>query len=401
MFNKKRNVLINKSGVLMLLCFLRFINLFSQNNFDTLSPPTKNTIVIEEQNHFGKVLKIYPTFPKVDNAFLGEINIGLQTTGKKEWNQLYCYPKIGFAFVYGYLGNNKALGQNFSIIPNLAFETHNQKRWTLETRFGFGLAYFTKYYNAIENQTNNLIGSSITDITFISLDLKYKLTKHITINAGIAGYHCSNGHYQLPNIGANIPCVNFGLSYSPKIIPPFYKHDSITKPNKKVLLNIMFGYGRHEFGSATKPTGGPKYPVFQGGLYISKRFNKINNFHAGLFFSYYTDYYDFIVNQEFFETNQKLNACVATVFLGHEFIIGKFGLATQCGVNVYTPFLSKLYKVQKNNDLTSVYIANKIGIQYYFFEPTLKPRHNIYLGIYLKANFGSADYAQTAIGYTF
>lgn len=384
----------------LLLCFCSHIS-FSQVLNDTLHHLPENHLVIQPQIHLGKLVKIYPVFPQSDFVNFSELNIALQTSGKKEWHQLYGYPQLGLSFIYGYWGNDLVLGRSMAVVPNLGFETHKDKRLTLQARFGFGFTYFTKHYNAIENPDNNVIGASLTNLTFLTGNLCYKISKSIKINAGLSIFHSSDGHYQLPNLGANVPSVNFGIRYLPKSFPIFYKHDSIRKPNKKVVLNLFAGYGRHEFGSATKPTGGSKYPVFQGGIYISKRYKKICNFQAGFFYSYYTDYYDFIVNQEFFEENQHLKASVLTVFLGNEFIIGKFGLIAQGGINLYSPFLKKFHESKKDKDYTAIYSSNKIGIQYYIFDPTLKPKHNLYIGLYMKANFGTADYAQIGLGTTF
>lgn len=362
----------------------------------------KNALVIQPQIYFGKLVKIYPEFPSSDFINFNELNIAWQTTGNKEWHQLYRYPQIGISFVHGYFDNNRVLGQSISLIPNIAFETNNEKRWSFQTRLGLGLSYFTKYYDVVNNPTNNVIGSSITNITFLSENLNYKLSKSLNINVGIAAFHCSNGHYQLPNLGANLPAINVGISYFPSEIPSFYKHDSIQKRTKKILFTITAGYGRHEFGTATKATGGPKYPVFQGAFYLSKRFRKISSLQAGLFYTYYSDYYDFIINQEYFDSRPHLKASVITLFLGHEFIIGKIGIVAQCGYNAYTPFQKKFHQLeQKTKDYAFIYITNKVGIQYYISDPTKRPKHNLFIGMFIKAHFGVADFAQLSTGYTF
>ena len=275
----------------------------------------------------------------------------------------------------------------------------------LQTRFGMGFSYFTKHYNIVDNPNNLVVGSTITNITFISLDVNYRLSSHFVLNVGGAFYHCSNGHYQLPNLGANMPSATIGISYFPVAKPAFHHRDSITMPKKKLLFNMNIGYGRHEFGSATKATGGPKYSVYQVGLYLSKRMKKTSNVHLGLFVTYYSDYYDYIVNQETFPNQQRLKATILTVFLGHEFMIGHFGLVTQLGFNFYSPFL-KEYKNEQTAkqsvlQIADVLISDKIGLHYYISNPYITTKNKLYLGIYLKANSGTADFAELAAGYTF
>ncbi len=387
--------------------FLCALCVFARNNNSysqaVLTPPPKSVLVIQPQVHVGKLLKIYPVFPETNSAILSEVNIALQTAGSKEWHQTFHYPQVGVAFFYGYLGNDEVMGQNYSIVPNLAFNTKKEKRIWLQTRFGMGFSYFTKHYDKITNPTNLVIGSSINNMTFLAIDAQFKLSSHFNFNIGVSTLHFSNGHYQLPNLGANIAAATVGISYFPKAKPTYYKRDSITKPIKKLLVNINIGYGRHEFGSATKATGGPKYPVWQGAFYVSKRWRQISNLHAGVFVSYYADYYDFIVSEELFEKQQHLKATVITVFLGHEWMIGNFGLVAQSGINVYSPFL-KEYRKQQDAKATADlgrFISNKIGVHFYPCNPIKTASKNIYLGMYLKANFGTADFAEVAAGYTF
>ena len=374
---------------------------FSQT--DTATSPPRSVLVIQPQVHIGKLVKIYPVFPETDFSALNELNIAVQTAGSKEWHQSFHYPQVGVALFYGYLGNNEVMGQNFSIVPNLAFNNRRGKRFWLQTRFGMGFSYFTKHYNAITNPTNLVVGSSITNMTFIALDGQFKLSSHFNFNIGLATMHFSNGHYQLPNLGANIPSATIGISYFPTARPQYYKRDSITRLVKKLLFNINVGYGRHEFGGATKATGGPKYNVFQAALYVSKRWRKVSNVHAGVFVSYYADYYDFITSEELFDKQQRLKAMVVTVFLGHEWMIGNFGLVAQSGINVYSPFL-KEYRKQEDAKTTADlgrFISNKVGIHYYPFNTYKTTSKKLYLGMYLKANFGTADFAEVAAGYTF
>jgi hypothetical protein len=307
--------------------------------------------------------------------------------------------------MYGYLGNDEVLGRNISVIPNLGFNNRRGKRLWLQTRFGMGFSYFTKHYNIVDNPNNLVVGSSIANITFISCDVNYRLSSRFVFNMGGAFYHCSNGHYQLPNLGANMPSASIGISYFPVAKPNYYHRDSITMPKKKLLFNMNIGYGRHEFGSATKATGGPKFPVYQVALYVSKRWRKISNVHLGLFFTYYSDYYDFIINQETFDKQQRLKSSIVTLFLGHEYIIGHFGLVTQLGFNFYSPFLKEYRKEQSGESgilqVFDVLISDKIGLHYYPSNPYITTKNKMYFGIYLKANSGTADFAELAAGYTF
>ena len=84
--------------------------------------------------------------------------------------------------------------------------------------------------------------------------------------------------------------------------------------------------------------------------------------------------------------------------------MGHFSLVSQGGVYLYNPFYRD--KLESDNEtsfkqkLKTVFIA-RLGYQYYLFDATVKHRHNLYVGIYVKTNLGQADFLDTGIGYTF
>lgn len=365
----------------------------------------KNGAVIEYAAYRGNIVKIYPTFPEVEPSLLHELNIGFQARGKKPWHQLYHFPQPSLAMVYGYLGNDDVFGRVYGVVPNLTFNTNPFRKWGAQLSVGMGFSYFDNPYDLIDNPENNLVGSSITNMTFLKAHLWLRLAPSLALKAGYGAFHCSNGHYTLPNLGVNLPVYSLGVRYTPWKERGFRRFDSIPKPERKVRLNALLGAGRHEFGSSTKPTGGPKFMIWQGGVYASKRYRYINHVHAGMFVNYYTGFYDYTVNHEVFSERQHLRSTVVTLFLGHEFIIDRVGLVAQAGVNVYNPFFKEFKKIEKRPEdfelFSKTYIMNKLGIQYYFGDPTFSTRHKFFAGVYIKANFGQADFAEVATGFTF
>ncbi len=336
---------------------------------------------------------------------LQELNIGFQAKGKKSWHQLYHYPQPGLAFVFAELGNAPVFGQALGLVPNLSFNTKRSRKIGAQISVGMGFAAFNKPYDVLENPDNNLVGSRVTNMTFLKAHLWFRLSPSFALKAGYGAFHCSNGHYTLPNLGINLPVYSLGLKYIPGDPAAIKKYDSITRPDKHWRLNTLFGIGRHEFGSSTKPTGGPKYMIYQVAVYGTKRLRYINSFQAGIFFSYYSGFYDYTINHELFDEHEHMKAMVVTVFAGHEFMIDRVGLVAQLGLNVYNPFFKEFKKVQKAPEdfelFSKTYITNKLGIQYYFGDPTFSSRHKFFAGIYIKANFGQADFAELATGYTF
>jgi hypothetical protein len=265
-----------------------------------------------------------------------------------------------------------------------------------------GFSAFNKPYNINTNPTNFLIGSPITNMTVISLCARYAVASNWNMYTGVSFFHFSNGHYELPNVGVNVPEVEMGLKYYLKGRPLYTGTDTTNAAqyNHKFHLNLFAGEGLHQFGSAGKPTGGLRYAVYQGGIYVVKRAGSIHNWQAGFLLNYYTDYYSYIVDQELFSTNQRLQSFTLTAFAGHEFILNHVGLLTQVGFNLYNPFYEKV-NVDQVQGFSDTYLTTKIGIIYYVNNPMFNLKNRLYFGIYLECHFTEADFAQLGMGYSF
>ena len=154
----------------------------------------------------------------------------------------------------------------------------------------------------------------------------------------------------------------------------------------------------------TETEGKPKYPVYLTTLYLSKRYSYKGNVHLGIFVNYYTGFHDYIINKRLFENeNAQLKSIVGSIFLGHEYIIGRFGVVAQCGFNIYNPFVKEYYKLVNNNGFDAklkVYNSNKLGFQYYILKNDIK-NNNLFIGIYIKSNSGQADVVEYSLGFTF
>jgi len=391
---------ISIANVVKLVCLF----LIFQTNGLAQSDSIKHNYSIEYHVLCGKIVKNYVDFPKYDISLLTGINLVKQTRGEKLWHSYYNFPRAGLMLLYGYNGNNRVFGKSISLIPNITFD-YKYRKVNANITVGLGLAYFNKPYNRISNPENVVIGSKITNSTYAAITFNREITKKIDINAGLGILHFSNGHYKLPNVGMNVPFVNLGLIYAFKSKSTAKEFKKCTDYYKKWVANVRLSLGIHEFGYATKPTGGPKYPVYNAALYASKRLTYINTLQIGVMASYYTDYYDYIVDQQVYDSQEKLKSSCFTVFAGHEYLLGRLSFVTQFGINVYHPF--QLFFYEQNNDLSGisnylkVYNSNRLGVQYYLLNPLESKRFNINVGLFIKAKFFSADFVEGTLGFSF
>jgi hypothetical protein len=293
-------------------------------------------------------------------------------------------------------------------MAEMTFEKRLGNNWFWAPRLSLGAAWFSDPYNEEKNPENVAIGSTITFMAGAEVIAGRKISTEldVVLKAGIL--HASNSHFKLPNVGLNLPLVSLGVRYhwqSPeKVSENFQPDTNRLETSKRIRPHIRFGWGVNEFGSSTGPVNGPKYFIALSSFYFSKMYSPVNKVTAGVEFWYNTGTYDFIVSQEFYDTDRHLKSCAAAIVLGHEFLMGHFGLITTGGIYIYNPFYKD--RLERNEitgfkDQLKSLIPLRIGTQYYLKNTNTRFEQNVFVGIYIKTNFGQADFLETGVGYQF
>lgn len=360
---------------------------------------------IELSPGYGKVVRNYPGFPDLNTpAFNVGVTISKHRKGSRPWHRYYNFPTIGISTYAGSLGNKSVLGYYAGAMAEISFEKRIGAKWFWIPRLSLGVAWFNKPYDEQSNPENIVIGSHLTFFAGAEALLGRKITNKFDGYAKIAILHASNSHYRLPNVGMNLPLVAVGIRYNIRnnAEPPI--DTTGLKTPSAIRFHLRGAFGMNEFGASTGPVNGPKYPVYLGSVYVSKMFSPVNKVTAGVEGWYSKGVYDYIVSQEFYEKDQQKKACSVALVFGHEFLMGHFGLLTTAGIYLYNPF----YKDRlKRNDITGFkdqlksIIPARLGVQYYLKNTNFNLRNNLFAGIYIKTNFGQADFLETGIGYCF
>ncbi len=335
--------------------------------------PKKGRYFINTALHSGMIINNYvywDSFPARNPSALLEIQFGKQTLGEKKWQQHYGFPEVGVSLVGGYLGNNSELGQTIGIIPNLTLNAKNEKKWSLKIKMGLGFAYFNRPYKQKTNPTNILIGSHITNMSIAQLYYRRMLNEYIDFNFGASVIHASNGHYQLPNVGANMVNLTAGIKYYFAKRPSEYFADTCNvAKSKKIGYGLRFGYGMHEFGNERGPINQGKYPITDLAFYIKKPMGKLGNAQLGLAYKYYQSSHDKILEDSTFSNNINLKSSVFTLFLAYEFEMGQMSLLAQGGINVYNPFWRRFTELIRDDwtfyKQIEGLVSTRLGLQYY------------------------------------
>jgi hypothetical protein len=351
----------------------------------------------------GKITKNYPVFPERKLAMMHTFSFGNQLNGTKLWHVYYNFPRGAFEFTYSSIGNKAVLGNMFTGLYKMEFPFKLSSKFYLEANPAFGAAYFNKPYDEIKNPDNTLIGSHITFCASATVGLRYYVNPFWSLQLHTGIYHCSNSHYQLPNLGVNLPIAGVGIRYHIQPVVILMGKREIMA-DKKLHIEMRIALGRNEQGNSTFPVNGPKYPIYLYACYGTKYVTPVNKLIVGLEGWYNAGVYNFITSQEFYMSKEHLKSTAAQAVVGHEFLMGHFGLMTNLGLYVYNPVYREKLKRENETDFRSElkgWVTARLGFQYYLKDATLHTRKNVFAGIYIKTNLGQADFLETSLGYCF
>jgi len=382
-----------------LLILLGFFIFFSPGLAQQAALP--NVFVWESTIHAGYIVRNSGDLPKNRMPFFISLNPSVQTSGKNDWNQALGFPRVGCRITLGDLGNKRELGYMLGLTPNMTFKSLAARWYVPAVNLGLGIAWFNKPFNMKSNPGNFYIGSQITALAEASVQVEPKINNRTFSIIGIRVIHNSNGHYQVPNLGMNTLSLYMGILFNSKMLVKPEIRD-LNVPKSKIHLNLRSGIGIHELARTFGPTGTPKYAIYVNDIYLSKLYGKVSNIHFGLEVNYYKSYYDFTVNHNLFTEDRKLKSTVFTAFLAHELMLKRVSLLTQGGINLYNKFYNAYINQYKSEQGMSLalkkMISTRLGIQYYLFDPQYCSRTNVFVGAYIKAHFGQADFVCFQVG---
>lgn len=355
----------------------------------------------------GKLFPMYPKMPRTSFVQGAEFNFGWRVTGRREWHQLFNYPRLGLSVIALDLGNNRIYGQQFCLVPTAYFSTSKKfsRKFQTEIKTGLGLSFFNHPYDTIRNPDNYLVSTYVTWQFNVGVSFRAAITPHTYFQFGGSWMHSSNAHAQVPNVGVN----NFVLQAGFVEFPfggqsNLYDRESIVA-DKKIRYHFRFGAGWHERGTAFKRTNHKKYPVYTASFYISRKFWRVMKLNTGFTYRFYQNYFEYIKTTGHYSSHQRLKSSAFIWFFGPEFQLGRFALNLEGGLNLYKPFFKKYYDDVERGSRTEYWtkqlIATRFGFNFYLLDPYRHPRNNVFIGSYVSANMGQAEFLEMNIGYVF
>ena len=363
----------------------------------------KQPSFVEYSLNAGRIVKNYPVFPARKLAVINSFVIGSRLSGNKSWHPYYNFPNASFELAYGNLGNKKVLGNFSALLYRFEFSYKLNNKFYAEISPAFGVAYFNKPYHAINNPENTLVGSAFTFSAAARLNLRYYINPFWSVSAGAGVYHCSNSHYQLPNLGINLPFASAGLRYHIRPLNFLFGSRSIEK-DSTYHFQVRLAVGHNEQGASTFPVNGPKYPIYLGAFYVTRYLTPVNKFHVGIEGWHNSGLYDFITSQRYYDNKEHLRSSSLQAVVGNEFLFGHFSMLINGGIYFYNPVYHEKLRRENDKDFKKQlkgWITARLGFQYYLKDATIYHKNNFYAGVYIKTNLGQADFLETGIGYAF
>jgi hypothetical protein len=341
---------------------------------------------------------------------IGKTNYGNQS----EWTKQLNHPKTGLTFSYTDFGNSDKIGKAFTVMPFLDFQLSN--RFHLKT--GIGMSYFNTIFDPVTNPNNQAISSHFVWAfrSFLYYDLAKNSDFDFQLSAGY--FHNSNGHVRLPNYGLNSFLVGFNSQYNFKKAPVLKEEIS----NSNYSSQWFFSY-RVGVGERVLTEGDEAKKVYVVSASAGKIINKTFKFGGGIYYRFYQDYYDYIKKEgtlvtdfyPYFKENPALYASNLGIFANSEIVMNHVGVEFELGFNLFKPSYKMDWQLNEgvyvNNvkqlgELNWYYelkrsISSKLGLKYYLFSNNKSPKHNLFLGAFINANLGQADFSELSLGYVY
>lgn len=337
----------------------------------------------------GKVLKHTPKFrpPIPDFSGAVELNFLQQTYGKKEWHQRRGYPLLGVGLMYTDYGVDSVYGKCISVYPNIQINLIRGRylEWTFRVGAGFG--FVTRKYTRVPewDTLNNAISSTINNFTLFATDLRYRISEHLDIQAGLNFSHISNAAVRQPNLGINMYGAHVGLRYFPVSSRPEKIVHDLKPIRNRWLAQARLGLALNEGGSAD----GPLYPSYHVSGFVSRRYAGLNKMFAGIDYSYHKRVEAFLKNNEIHVGDEKSHSWKSSVFVGNEFLLGRVGVFGQLGYYLRNAYLN----------LGNYY--EKLGVNIYVIRKEKGPLKELCATMLLKAHQTEAELVEFGMGLGF
>jgi hypothetical protein len=268
----------------------------------------------------------------------------------EDWRNYFNLPNYGLSYNFKSYGFPEVLGNSHSLTAFFQLSALPKRRYfDIGFLAFYGLGYFSKIYDPIENPENRAISSHFN----ISADLRVytKVRIHpFFLEYSLGLNHFSNGLIKAPNLGVNVRNRSFTLGYE-------FEDQPIRKKTPKSERDIesrneFWIYGATGFKEIDGMQG-KTYVPFNASINYTYRTSVINKMGVGLDFVYDPSLEDFAYLNYNYPGEPPLNFRYG-ISLHNEFIFGRTGFFSSYGFNLR---MNEYYTRQR---------YYKVGFKFYF-----------------------------------
>jgi hypothetical protein len=408
------------TGFLFVLLFSTVFCL-AQESATTVS----NFSFVSFQYDLGRTSPANTYFPET-KPFQG-IEVAFGRTNNRndlEWARQLNFPRTGISVSYSDFGNKEKIGSAVSVIPFIDFPVFRKWSNRFDANIGIGASYFDVIYDLESNVTNQAISTHITWAFRSNLRYDFLRFKNGKSQIVLGYYHNSNGHVRLPNYGLNtfLLGLNTEFNFNKNEVASLNLDGSKVNENSSLQTYYCYRFGLGQ--NVLTKYDDHKREVYTVSASLGRIKNKTFKYGLGMYYRFYESYYNHIqkegelINDMYpdLKKNPILKASSFGVFADGEVLLSHVGLEMQIGLNFYKPFYKVDWKLNQGEiiydgsyqlgELNWYYnvkhlISSRLGLKYYAFDNNKSPTHNLFIGAFINANLGQADFSEVGLGYVF
>jgi hypothetical protein len=326
------------------------------------------------------------------NAFQAfSVKVSTQTSGSKDWEQLYKYPYWGAGAYIASFYNPEEIGVPIAIYGFVNAPFIRKDKFTFNYEMGLGLMFNWKSFDPITNKYNSSIGAEESVIVDAGLNLAYALTDNFDISAGFSLSHFSNGALKKPNLGLNTIAPRISIKYNfydPQTftmheITPFSKKNEWTFSIYGGAKNVIFDTINFDI---IEKYEGVYYPELGFSLGYNRQISHKSKIGLGI-----TSSFDGSVEAQIAIDHNEIeprigkfsDKLLVSVYPSYELVMHKVSIILQ----------PSFYIFRQELDYQSPAFHQRIGIKYHFTD-------HLFAGITLRAyKYHVSDFIEWTLGY--
>jgi len=351
--------------------------------FSSLTAQAFKTQSLELNTGVGRIIPHSMRFlPEItEHGSISEIRYHYRIVDKSAREHILNYPEFSFRLQYARFGNGDIFGSAWSFYPAVSFHLLRNKSMEWFATIGSGFSRFSAYYHPVNNPLNNVIGSSLNNITYIGSGIRFPLNKQLSLQAETAMVHMSNGSWQHPNLGINHWIAGIGLNYRMTSLMSESADGSYVSGEEKKWTKIA----RLGLGFQNNIIGGPSHFILNAKLLALRNTSEINKLGGGITVAYNEGEYRWLVLREpENRANARIRATDISLNIANEIRIRRIGLISMLGYYIYDPYFQ----------ISPVYF--KLGFHHY---SDLAGHRQLILFANIKTHFFIADYLEFGLAY--